>query len=553
MKLLSRLLIALVICLIAIPTLVSPVQAAGTFRISGGDVSADEGHVGDEVRIYGNWAGSHGSYIYIYYELFGEDEEDWYYKKIRYDEFDDVEDRYTFDYDFTIPESYSGEHEILICDDDDPDDDVDTLEFTVYPYIEIDEDDGPAGTTVKVSGKGWDEDESEVDIRFYLEDPDEDEYDDDDLYVVAATSAIEIDDDPDNQGTWKEEVAFEVPPASKGKHWVYAVGDENDDIADDNIIGAEFEITPGISIDPTSGSPGGTITISGSGFVKSESGIKVLFDGESVASGISADSDGLWDKSFEIPQAAKGEYDITAEGKKTKKADIDEISFEVVPSIALSPTQGHVGTSLTVSGGGLPAGESVTVTYDGVSKGSSLTGSDGSLSGISFEATHTQSTHTADHNVVATYDTTTVTRTFVMESDAPAKPTLSSPASGIRIGVFRKQTPTFSWSAVTDDSGVTYNLEIGTTANFAQVLISRTGLTDTSYTLAQAEALDYGTYYWRVKAIDGAQNDNGWTSAYSFKSGLLPFWAFIAIVALAAVLIAVVIYILVRRRGTFYG
>jgi len=565
MKLLSRLVIALAICLIAIPTLVSPVQAAGTFHISGGDVSADEGHVGDEVRIYGNWAGSHGSYIHIYYELFDEDEDDWYYKKIRYDEYDDVEDRYTFDYDFTIPESYSGVHEILICEDDDPGDDVDTLEFTVYPSIEIDADDGPAGTTVKVSGKGWDKDESEVEIRFYLEDPEEDEYDDDDLYVVAATSAIEIDDDPDNHGTWKEEVAFEVPPASKGKHWVYAVGDENDAIADDNIIGAEFEVTPGISIDPTSGSPGATVTVSGSGFDKSEKDIKVLFNGESVASGISADSDGLWEKSFEVPQTAKGEYDITAEGKKTKKADIDEISFEVVPSIVLSPTQGHVGTSLTVSGGGFPKDESVTVTYDGVSKGSATADTNGVLSGITFEATHTQSTHTVDHPIVVTYDTTTVTLNFVMESDAPAKPTLSSPASGSRIGIFRKQTPTFSWSAVTDDSGVGYTLQIGTSADFAQVLISRQVLTSEpsvsteptvlapiSYTLTGAEALDYGTYYWRVKAIDGAQNDSGWSSAHSFKSTLLPLWAFAAIVALVAVLIGFLVYFLARGKGSYY-
>ncbi|MDH5781499.1 MAG: hypothetical protein OEZ07_02890, partial [Dehalococcoidia bacterium] len=167
-------------------------------------------------------------------------------------------------------------------------------------------------------------------------------------------------------------------------------------------------------------------------------------------------------------------------------------------------------------------------------------------------ATHTQTTHTVEHPVVATYDTTTLSTKFTMESVAPAKPTLSSPVNASRVGLFRKQTATFTWSAVTDDSGVSYNLQIGTSADLAQVLISKGGLSEASYTLTGAEALSYGTYYWRVKAIDGAQNDSGWTSAYSFKSGLLPLWAFIAIVALIMVLIGALVFVFgIRRRGGY--
>jgi ABC-type branched-subunit amino acid transport system permease subunit len=139
-----------------------------------------------------------------------------------------------------------------------------------------------------------------------------------------------------------------------------------------------------------------------------------------------------------------------------------------------------------------------------------------------------------------------------MESTAPSKPTLALPANGSRMGIFRKQTPTFEWSVVTDDSGVSYNLEIGTDADFAKVLISKTGLTTTSYALTEAEALDYGTYYWRVKAIDGAQNDSGWSTAHSFKSGFLPLWAFITIVALIVVLIGILVYFFAIRRRSYY-
>ncbi|MCK4222463.1 MAG: hypothetical protein KAX25_06270, partial [Dehalococcoidia bacterium] len=103
--------------------------------------------------------------------------------------------------------------------------------------------------------------------------------------------------------------------------------------------------------------------------------------------------------------------------------------------------------------------------------------------------------------------------------------------------------------------------------DFAQVLINHTGLEATgeallvsltgpemSYTLTDVEGLEYGSYYWRVRAIDGAQNgaeESYWTAPYSFKSGLLPLWAVIAIAVLVAVLIGGLVFVLVRR-GTPY-
>jgi hypothetical protein len=544
MKILSRSVIALLICLLVIAMLVSPVWA---FSVSGGSVSRDEGYVGDEINIYGSWEATEGMYIYIYYELYNVDKDDWDYKKVRYDTYEEGEDAYYFDYDFAIPESCKGVHEIYICDDDDPDADVETLEFTVYPSIEIDKQEGPTGTQVEATGKGWNEDESEIEIRFYLKDPGTTYLDDEDYYVEVASKDIEVDD----YGTW-EAVTFKVPAASKGDHWIYAVGDQADDIEDDEIKGVKFEVTPGISVEPKQGSLGDTVTVTGSGFKRNEGSIQILFDGKSVATGIKADSDGVWTGTFEVPAAATGKYDITAQGADTPKADVDEVEFEVTPGLKLEPAEGHVGTSLTVSGSGFPAGKSVAVTYDGVSKGSATTDSKGSFSGISFEATHTQSTHLEKHPVVATYDSTTVSKDFVMEATAPAKPALSSPADGSRVGFVWKATPTFEWSAVTDPSGVSYSLEVSSVEDFAILAIPEvTGLTGTSYELPGEQGLAYGTYYWRVRAVDGAQNVGEWSEADSFKSGLLPLWAFIVCAALLAVLIGVLVYFFVRRGGSY--
>jgi hypothetical protein len=139
-----------------------------------------------------------------------------------------------------------------------------------------------------------------------------------------------------------------------------------------------------------------------------------------------------------------------------------------------------------------------------------------------------------------------------MESDPPPTPTLISPANESRVGFIGKVAPTFEWSNVTDPSGVSYNLQIATSESFTKGVITKT-LSEASYTLTSGEALPYGTYYWRVKAVDGAQNEGSWSAPYSFKAGLLPLWAFIVIIVLIVALIAGLVYFFVGRRGRYYG
>lgn len=571
MKLLSRFIIAMAICLMAIPGMSGPVGAA-SFRIyTGGSIAKDEGYVGDTIEISGSWAQSSGRDLFIYFEIDESDEDDW--PNESYDNEGSSElvgegppavYEYSFDRDdiqFTIPECYSGEHEVWICDDDDPTDEVDTLVFTVYPYIEIDEDEGPAGTEVDMTGWGWHKKDSDFEIWFMLDTGEPSSstlanLEEDEDYVVAWTTDdgddVEIDDDIDHQGTWKEEITFVVPEASQGEHWVYAVGDENDDIADYNIRGAPFEVSAGISSDVKSGIPGTKVTVSGSGFVSKEKGIEIFFDGETVASGITADEEGFWKKTFKIPAVGAGTYTITVEGDDTNESDLDELEFELISTLSMTPMEGDIGTMINISGTGLPGNTAVTVTYDGATVKSVTTDANGNLPAISFPATHAQGTHQATHTVVVSYGSTSKSYTFIMESTAPAVPALKSPADADRLSFMRKVTPSFEWEAVTDPSGVSYELQLAETPEFLSVLISRSGLSETSYTLTDAEALGYGNYYWRVKAIDGAMNDSGWSATSSFKSGLLPLWSFITIISLLAVLFSFLIFVLIRRSRDIY-
>jgi hypothetical protein len=116
-------------------------------------------------------------------------------------------------------------------------------------------------------------------------------------------------------------------------------------------------------------------------------------------------------------------------------------------------------------------------------------------------------------------------------------------------------TPTFEWSEVSDESGISYyNLQVATSADFAasSILASVTGLTGTSYTIPETEALSIGTYYWIVQAVDGAENESDWSTNHSFRVGLLPRWGFIAAIVGAIVLLIIIIRALLRRHTIYY-
>jgi hypothetical protein len=124
------------------------------------------------------------------------------------------------------------------------------------------------------------------------------------------------------------------------------------------------------------------------------------------------------------------------------------------------------------------------------------------------------------------------------------------------VGLLNKVRPTFKWSAVSDDSGVHYRLQIATSANvtatgeFPEPIVSVTSLNETSYTAT--DALPNGTYYWIVQAVDKAGNAGDWTAAHSFRAGLLPMWGFIAIIVAIAMLLGALIRALVIRRRYNY-
>src|SRR4030043_1467465 len=87
------------------------------------------------------------------------------------------------------------------------------------------------------------------------------------------------------------------------------------------------DLVPGISVDPISAYIGDTIIIKGGGFAPGESGIRVYFEGVAVTSSIiTANADGYWESSFELPTSTYGSHTVTASGETTQPAVTTSLS-----------------------------------------------------------------------------------------------------------------------------------------------------------------------------------------------------------------------------------
>ncbi len=515
MKLLLRLVVVLVISLIAIALPAVPAQAVQCWTPFI-ELSPNSGVPGTQVAVAGQRFAV-DEYVEIYYNG----------TRVATGRTDSSGD---FTITFTVPEGYTGVHEVSagVLDK------TAVSYFTVTPGLTVSPEKGPVGTTVTVKGQGFAQNETGIELRYYLD---------------GNYETIEGNITANAKGSWK--TSFPIPPSTMGEHKLDAQGAVSKLY---NVKDATFKVTAEISIDKSSGIVGESITMMGSRFATDERSIQILFDGQAVTTGIKADSQGDWEKGFEVPEIPAGNYTVTAEGEWTNKEAVIGLSFEIKPDIVLSPDEGHVGITLNVTGHGFAANENVNIMYDNSQKATAETNDKGSFFDVSLSVPESKY---GAHQVTAEDAEGNKTKQpaiFSMESDPPGIPMLISPPNGSRVGLIGGVRPTFEWSAVSDDSGVRYSLQIAANADvtatggFANPIVSVAGIVGTHYTLGEADALPYGAYYWIVQAVDGAENKGGWTAARSFRAGLLPLWGFIAIItAIVVAIIALVRFLLIRR------
>jgi hypothetical protein len=105
----------------------------------------------------------------------------------------------------------------------------------------------------------------------------------------------------------------------------------------------------------------------------------------------------------------------------------------------------------------------------------------------------------------------------------------------------------FAWGTVYDPSEpVSYSFQIAKTRDFQQPLLEEDNLSVTQFNLTKAEELlpnrQYTSYYWRVRATDGASNVGAWSAAVPFRvepSGTLPQWANYLLLGIGVLLVLV--------------
>ena len=153
-------------------------------------------------------------------------------------------------------------------------------------------------------------------------------------------------------------ITFQVPQSPRGKHIItLKVGSKS--------FQKEFTVLGSIVIGTKKGTGGTSVSVQGYGFDAHETGIKIMYDGNAVATGIEATASGSWLYTLKIPASSKGNHPITASGATTPASEAKEQVFTVTPSISINPASGWVGRVTSVSGSGFGSAETnIAVLYD---------------------------------------------------------------------------------------------------------------------------------------------------------------------------------------------
>ncbi len=359
--------------------------------------------------------------------------------------------------------------------------------FTVIGgEIEVSPEEGQVGTEVKING-----------IRFGISQNITVEYDG--VVIDIASGDRETDDDGEFTST------IIIPESTADAHTI-TVTDESG-----NEPEAEFSVKPKITIDPNSGTVDEVIQVSGTGF-KDREQISITVDEYRVSTtpiSIQTKGNGSFTGNFLVPSNA---VSGTSKIKASDGTNWTETELTILAGINLSPatsqtSPGYVGIKLTVYGTGFIAGSNITIIYDDIQVETAITNSKGNFS-ASFIAPPSVA---GNHAVTVTGGTNTLTSIFTMESEAPLIPMPLLP----EVTAIAKAETYFDWEDITDLSGITYTLQIGTDADFSTIVLEKAGLTNSDYTLKKSEKLKSTEtdipYFWRVRAVDGAFNEGKWT------------------------------------------
>lgn len=413
----------------------------------------------------------------------------------------------------SLPETTAGTHTLRVHD---ASSNSATVTITVNPAVTVSPENGTAGTAITLNGKGF---SANTPLRITWSGQ------------TISTSPVTV--TTDFKGSFTANLN-----ALPGASTAYAVAASDGT----NLASASFVIKPTGSINPASGPVGAPVTIKGQGF-KASGGVTISYD-NFLAASVSADATGNLSATIQVLPSGAGEHKITV----TDQTNTLTFQFRVVSTATLNPANGVIGTDVTVSGAGFAPSRPITIKYDDTQVVQGTADTSGAFT-IVFKAPVSRG---GSHLITVTDAVNTQTLTFSMDAAAPTVPVIFQPASLAKV----EPLPTLDWSDVTDPSGVTYSMELATDAAFANIVLRKTGLTTSAYTVGETEKLRTAgrskPYHWRVKAADGALNESAWSEPATFVVGVvLESWAWIIIIGGSVVILGVGGYLvgtMIRRR-----
>jgi hypothetical protein len=265
---------------------------------------------------------------------------------------------------------------------------------------------------------------------------------------------------------------------------------------------------------------------------------------------------GSFDTQFTIPDTIAGKHEFKANTEDMFIGDIST-NLQIKPKVVLTPEHPEIGGEVTLTGSGFATSSQVSIKYDDIAIPNSppdqplTTDANGSFSHI-FKVPESSKD---DHVITATDKAGNVATLGMsgtpleLEGSAPPAPSLIYPCDGQRFGWFGPQLVTFKWEDVSDPSGVTYTIDIGPNTQVWPPTATKTGLTSTTYTFR----LEPGTYFWKVKAIDGAGNESVPTLApYPFKVSLFSGWLIAGLILFFAMVFIFIVRAFFRRVREYY-
>ncbi|MFH0846751.1 MAG: Ig-like domain-containing protein [Chloroflexota bacterium] len=346
--------------------------------------------------------------------------------------------------------------------------------------------------------------------------------------------------------------SFTVPATSRGSHTIKATDESA------NSATAPFSVAQMMSMSPLTGFPGTVVTVSGSGFEENRT-LSITYNSLPVVTNpasVMTDSGGSFSASFAAPAGVAGTYTVqVSDGTSSSTASFTAVVEADISQTTTAQSPGTVGMKLTLTGTGFKPNATVTIKFssDPVEIGRATTDSSGAFS---ITVTIPPSAG-GDHTITATDGTTIKNFPFFMEMNPPPAPEPLLPIpTGNQTAAKAKSLAQFDWGDVTDPSGFIYTLEVAPAKDFSALVIQRTGLTVSEYTLSESEKLPSNKrstpYYWRVRAIDGASNVGGWSTPQPFSVGFsfeFKGWMLYIVIGIGGVLLFLIGFFLGSRRG----